>query len=166
MQTLYAEHYAEAWRTALSRIDIQRFEDLNHGVRILESLTSGHEPLASLLGQVRHNTRLVPSAEVESAAARELLEQSPHFRMLQDIERQFAELNDLTRDNGDQPTGLEQIMLVVGELHEYIRNIQEAPDKGKAALVAARARMGLQGADPIFTLQRMADNQPEPLNRL
>lgn len=166
LQTLYAEHYAEAWRTALSRIDIQRFEDLNHGVRILESLTSGHEPLASLLGQVRHNTRLVPSAEVESAAARELLEQSPHFRMLQDIERQFAELNDLTRDNGDQPTGLEQIMLVVGELHEYIRNIQEAPDKGKAALVAARARMGLQGADPIFTLQRMADNQPEPLNRL
>jgi type VI secretion system protein ImpL len=166
LQTLYAEHYAEAWRTALSRIDIQRFEDLNHGVRILESLTSGHEPLASLLGQVRHNTRLVPSAEVESAAARELLEQSPHFRMLQDIERQFAELNDLTRDNGDQPTGLEQIMLVVGELHEYMRNIQEAPDKGKAALVAARARMGLQGADPIFTLQRMADNQPEPLNRL
>lgn len=166
LHTLYAEHYAEAWRTALSRIDIQRFEDLNHGVRILESLTSGHEPLASLLGQVRHNTRLVPSAEVESAAARELLEQSPHFRMLQDIERQFAELNDLTRDNGDQPTGLEQIMLVVGELHEYMRNIQEAPDKGKAALAAARARMGLQGADPIFTLQRMADNQPEPLNRL
>lgn len=166
LQTLYAEHYAEAWRTALSRIDIQRFEELNHGVRILESLTSGHEPLASLLGQVRHNTRLVPSAEVESAAARELLEQSPHFRMLQDIERQFAELNDLTRDNGDQSTGLEQIMLVVGELHEYMRNLQEAPDKGKAALAAARARMGLQGADPIFTLQRMADNQPEPLNRL
>ena len=166
LQTLYAEHYAEAWRTALSRIDIQRFEDLNHGVRILESLTSGHEPLASLLGQVRHNTRLVPSAEGESAAARELLEQSPHFRMLQDIERQFAELNQLTRENGDQPTGLEQIMLVVRELHEYMRNIQEAPDKGKAALAAARARMGLQGADPIFTLQRMADNQPEPLNRL
>ncbi|MTI99087.1 MAG: type VI secretion system membrane subunit TssM [Marinobacter adhaerens] len=166
LQTLYAEHYAEAWRTALSRIDIQRFEDLNHGVRILESLTSGHEPLASLLGQVRHNTRLVPSAEVESAAARELLEQSPHFRMLQDIERQFAELNQLTRENDDQANGLEQIMLVVGELHEYMRNIQEAPDKGKAALAAARARMGLQGADPIFTLQRMADNQPEPLNRL
>ena len=166
LQTLYAEHYAEAWRTALSRIDIQRFEDLNHGVRILENLTSGHEPLASLLGQVRRNTRLVPAAEGEGAAARELLEQSPHFRMLQDIERQFAELNQLTRENGDQPTGLEQIMLVVGELHEYMRNIQEAPDKGKAALAAARARMGLQGVDPIFTLQRMADNQPEPLSRL
>jgi len=57
-------------------------------------------------------------------------------------------------------------MLVVNDLHEYMRNIQEAPDKGKAALNAARARMGLQGADPIFTLQRMAGHQPEPLNRL
>ncbi len=166
LQTLYAEHYAEAWRTALSRIDIQRFEDLNHGVRILESLTSGHEPLANLLGQIRHNTRLVPSADGENAAAREVLERSPHFRMLQDIERQFADLNQLTRKNDDQPTGLEQVMMVVSELHEYMRNIQEAPDKGKAALAAARARMGLQGADPIFTLQRMASNQPEPLNRL
>ena len=53
LQTLYAEHYAEAWRTALSRLDIHRFEDLNHGVRILDSLTSGHQPLARLLAQVR-----------------------------------------------------------------------------------------------------------------
>jgi type VI secretion system protein ImpL len=166
LQTLYAEHYTNAWRLALSRIDIPRFEDLNHGVRILESLTSGHEPLAQLLRQVKHNTRLIPAAEGDTAAARELLEHSPHFRMLQEIERQFANLNNLTHKQGDQPTGLDQIMAVVGELHEYMRNIQESPDKGKAALSAARARMGLQGADPIFTLQRMADNQPEPLNRL
>ncbi|WP_273205610.1 type VI secretion system membrane subunit TssM [Marinobacter subterrani] len=166
LQTLYAEHYADAWRSVLAGVDIHRFEDLNHGVRLLESLTSGHEPLARLLELVRRNTRLIPAAEGETAAARELLEQSPHFRMLQEIERQFADLNQLTRKQGDQPNGLDQIMVVVGELHEYMRNIQEAPDTGKAALNAARARMGLQGADPIFTLRRMADNQPQPLNRL
>lgn len=166
LQNLYAEHYANAWRTALSRVDIQPFKDLNHGVRILESLTGGHEPLAQLLGQVRRNTLLIPAAEGESAAARELLEQSAHFRMLQNIERQFTNLNQLTRKNGDQPSGFEQIMVVVNDLHEYMRTIQEAPDTGKAALNAARARMGLQGADPIFTLQRMAGNQPEPINRL
>lgn len=86
--------------------------------------------------------------------------------MFVEIDRQFADLNELTRANGDQPTGLDQIMLVVGELYEYMRNVQESPDQGKAALAAARARLGLQGADPIFTLQRMADNQPEPLNRM
>ncbi|MDN6319604.1 MAG: type VI secretion system membrane subunit TssM [Marinobacter sp.] len=166
LQNLYAEHYANAWRTALSRVDIQRFNDLNHGVRVLESLTGGHQPLAQLLGQVRRNTQLIPGADGDSAAARELLEQSTHFRMLQNIERQFTDLNQLTRKHEDQPTGLEQVMLVVNDLHEYMRNIQEAPDKGKAALNAARARMGLQGADPIFTLQRMAGHQPEPVNRL
>lgn len=166
LQTLYAEHYANAWRLALSRVDIPRFSDLNHGVRILESLTSGHQPLAQLLGLVKTNTLLIPAGDGDNAAAREILEQSPHFRMLQEIERQFANLNQLTRKQDDQPTRLDQIMVVVNELHEYMRNIQEAPDKGKAALIAARARMGLQGADPIFTLQRMADNQPEPVNRL
>ncbi len=166
LQNLYAEHYANAWRIALSRVDIQQFDDLNHGVRVLESLTGGHEPLAQFLGQVRRNTQLIPSADGDAAMARELLEQSAHFRMLQNIERQFTDLNQLSRKNGDHPSGLEQIMLVVSDLHEYMRNIQEAPDKGKAALNAARTRMGLQGADPIFTLQRMAGHQPEPLNRL
>lgn len=166
LQTLYAEHYTDAWRTAISRIRIHRFEDLNHGVRVLESLTGGHEPLHRLLAQVRTNTRLIPPAEGDTAAARQLLEQSPHYRMLQDIERRFADLNQLTAPNGDQPNGLEQIMVVVNELHQYLRSVQEAPDQGKAALAAARARLSLQGADPIFTLQRMADQQPEPLDRL
>ncbi|WP_041342276.1 type VI secretion system membrane subunit TssM [Marinobacter similis] len=166
LQTLYAEHYVGAWRQALSRLDLHSLEDLNHGVRILESLTSGHKPLAQLLGQVRQNTRLLPAKQGDEAAARTLLEQSPHFQMLVEIDRQFADLNELTRKTGEEPTGLDQIMLVVGDLHEYMRNIQESPDQGKAALAAARARLGLQGADPIFTLQRMADNQPEPLNRM
>lgn len=166
LQTLYAENYANTWRTALSRVDIHRFTDLNHGVRILESLTSGHQPLARFLGEIQNNTRLIPVGEGEAEIARKLLEESPHFRMLQDIERQFDELNQLTRKQGDHPTGLDEIMVVVTELHEYMRSIQESPDAGKAALSAARARMGLQGADPIFTLQRMAGHQPEPLNRL
>lgn len=166
LQTLYAERYSNAWRTALSRVDIQTFADLNHGVRVLESLTSGHAPLAQFLGQVRRNTQLIPAAEGETAAARALLEKSPHFTMLQNIERQFADLNRLSDKSGNQPSEFEQIMDVVNALHEYMRSIQEAPDKGKAALNAARARMGLQGADPIFTLQRMAGHQPEPVNRL
>ncbi|MEE2761956.1 MAG: type VI secretion system membrane subunit TssM [Pseudomonadota bacterium] len=166
LQNLYAEQYIGAWRQALSGLDLHRLEDLNHGVRVLESLTSSHQPLARLLAQVRQNTRLLPAQEGDEAAARALLEQSPHFQMFVEIDRQFADLNELTRANGDQPTGLDQIMLVVGELYEYMRNVQESPDQGKAALAAARARLGLQGADPIFTLQRMADNQPEPLNRM
>ncbi|WP_036191219.1 type VI secretion system membrane subunit TssM [Marinobacter lipolyticus] len=170
LQSLYADRYADAWRKALSRVDVQSFSDLNHGVRVLESLTSGHQPLQQLFGQVTHHTRLVPEVSDEedpgAVAARKVLEQSSHFAMIQEIDRQFAELNHLNQEQGDNPSGMEQLMGVIGDLHEYMRGIQEAPDRGKAALQAARARMGLQGADPIFTLQRLASNQPAPLNRM
>jgi type VI secretion system protein ImpL len=169
LQSRYADRYVDAWRTALSRLDIRRFEDLNHGVRILETLTGGHAPLTRLLALVQENTQLIPPASPDNemaVAARAALEASPHLGMLQDIQRQFAELNQLTRARDDRPTNLDQVMEVVTSLYQYLRNIQEAPDTGKAALSAARARLGLQGADPIFTLQRLADNQPAPLNRL
>ncbi|WP_375176271.1 type VI secretion system membrane subunit TssM [Marinobacter mobilis] len=166
LQDRYARQYADTWRLALSRLDIYRFEDLNHGVRILESLTSGHQPLRQLLTQVRHHTVLMPEPAMGGELRDTVLAQSSHFRMTQGIERQFTDLNELLDKDGDQPSGLDQIMEVLTSLHIYLRGIQEAPDQGKAALAAARARMGLQGADPIFTLQRLADNQPAPLDRM
>ena len=78
----------------------------------------------------------------------------------------MSALNKLWGRGGDTPSGLEQIMEALTGLHGDMRNIQEAPDRGKAALAAARARMGLQGADPIFTLERLAANQPAPLDRM
>lgn len=166
LQSLYAENYVANWRQALSRLDIQSFSDLNHGVRILESLTSGHEPLKQFLAQVTANTRLIPGSTEEAEAARKVMEQSAHFQMVQEIERQFTDLNELMDKKGDDPSNIEQVMDVVQNLHIYLRGIQEALDRGKAALSAARARMGLQGADPIFTLQRVASNQPAPLDRM
>ena len=166
LQLIYADKYANHWREALTRLDIQSFSDLNHGVRILESLTSGHEPLQQLLANVTSNTRLIPGGTEAGEAARKVLEQSAHFQMVQNIERQFTDLNELLAQEGDEPSNLDQVMEVVASLHIYMRNIQESPDTGKAALSAARARMGLQGADPIFTLQRVAANQPAPLDRM
>ncbi|TGN38857.1 type VI secretion system membrane subunit TssM [Marinobacter confluentis] len=166
LQLIYAEQYATRWREALSRLDIQSFSDLNHGVRVLESLTSGHEPLNQLLANVTTNTRLIPGGSESAEAARKVMEQSAHFQMIQNIERQFTDLNELLEREGDEPSQLDQVMEVVESLHIYMRNIQESPDRGKAALSAARARMGLQGVDPIFTLQRVAANQPAPLDRM
>lgn len=166
LQDQYAEDYIRTWRHALSQLDVRDFQDLNQGVRILDNLTGGHEPLTRLLTTVRDNTQLVRVPEDQSDAARELLEQSPEYRMEQDIERQFAGLNSLLVKTGDEPTPLAQILTVAQNLHNYLRTIQESPDRGKAALAAARDRMSLQGADPIFTLQRLARNQPEPINRM
>ncbi len=166
LQDRYAEDYVKTWRGALSQLDIRSFQDLNQGVRILDSLTGGHEPLTRLLSTVRDNTQLIRAPEDQTDAARKLLERSPEYRMEQDIQRQFSGLNALLVKTGDEPTPLAQILTVIQSLHNYLRTIQESPDRGKAALAAARDRMSLQGADPIFTLQRLARNQPEPVNRM
>lgn len=174
LHNLYSKEYVRHWRGALSRLNIHRFKDLSHGVQILESLDSSYQPLAGMLQHVRKNTALTPDLNadlpqaVPSAAKLALTtaQVQPSLAMLQNIERQFSDLNRLTVSQGEEPSELEQIMLVVAELHQYLRNIQESPDSGKSALMAARARLGLEGADPIFTLQRMAAHQPEPLNRM
>ncbi|MEH6354402.1 MAG: type VI secretion system membrane subunit TssM [Marinobacter sp.] len=174
LHNLYSQEYVRHWRGALSRLNIHNFEDLNHGVQILESLGSSYQPLAGVLQQLRENTSLAASLsndlrQAAPAAARLVLTPAqvpPRLAMWQNIERQFIDLNRLTLSQGEDPSELDEIMLVVAELHQYLRNIQESPDSGKSALVAARARLGLEGADPIFTLQRMAAYQPEPLNRM
>ncbi|EBA01502.1 type VI secretion system membrane subunit TssM [Marinobacter sp. ELB17] len=174
LHNIYSQEYVRHWRGALSRLNIHRFEDLNHGVRILESLGSSYQPLAGVLQQLRENTALAAGLsndlrQASPAAAGLALapaQAPPRLAMLQNIERQFSDLNRLTLSQGENPSELDQIMLVVSDLHQYLRNIQEAPDSGKSALIAARARLGLEGADPIFTLQRMAAYQPEPLNRM
>jgi type VI secretion system protein ImpL len=174
LYNLYSQEYVRHWRGALSRLNIHRFEDLNHGVQILESLGSSYQPLAGVLQQLRENTALVAglsndlrqAVPAEAALALTTAQATPRLAMLQNIERQFSDLNRLTLSQGENPSELDQIMLVVADLHQYLRNIQEAPDSGKSALMAARARLGLEGADPIFTLQRMAAYQPEPLKRM
>ncbi|OEY65821.1 type VI secretion system membrane subunit TssM [Marinobacter sp. X15-166B] len=156
VQALYAGEYVSRWRQALSRVDIQRFRDLNHGVRVLDSLSGSHQPLTQLLLQVQKNTRLTPGADPAA----------PGFYLMQDIERQFEHLNQVLVKEGELPSALKHLHDALTSLHIYMRGIQEAPDRGKAALVAARARLGLQGEDPIFTVQRLAANQPAPLDRL
>lgn len=166
LQDIYAEDYSNTWRRALSQLDIRDFEDLNHGVRMLENLTGGHEPLTRLLTVVSTNSQMFPGFDQQPEAARQALERSSRFRMAQDIERQFSGLNKLLAKDGENPSDLEQVLAVAQTLHNYLRAIQESPDRGKAALVAARARMSLEGSDPIFTLQRLARNQPAPVGRM
>lgn len=166
LRSHYAEDYAKTWRGALNHLAIRDFQDLNDGVRVLESLTGTREPLVELLESVKANTQLYPSQADQPEEAREALEKSPAYRMAQDIEQQFGGINGLFQKEGDTPSQIEEIQTVLRSLHDYLRGIQESPDSGKAALAAARDRLTLEGADPIFTLQRMARTMPTPVDRM
>ncbi|PVZ68784.1 type VI secretion system membrane subunit TssM [Pelagibaculum spongiae] len=81
------------------------------------------------------------------------------------INQPFSQLNQLLKSSIEQASQLDQLMVFVVNLQQYLNNIAGASDVGNAALTAAKARIQLTDADPIYALERVALQLPTPLNR-
>lgn len=167
VQDRYIRDYIRTWRGALESLRIERFDDLGHGEAVLDSLSGSSEPLVRLLETVRDNTLLYPSTNGEDDALSErALQELPQYPVARAVEQPFASLHAMmtARENGED-SNLAELMDAVNELHEYVRDIREASDSGREALEAARARLQLEGSDPVFRLRRLARHSPQPVER-
>ena len=163
----YIRDYIRTWREALEAIDVAAFEDLNHGVTVLEGLTGSSRPLVRLLKVVENNTLLYPSQGEYADLAEEALSELPQYPVARAVEQPFAPLHEFMAEREEgEPSNLEELMDAVEALHAHMRAIRESSDTGKAALEAARARLNLDGPDPILNLRRLAANSPEPVARM
>ncbi len=68
-------------------------------------------------------------------------------------------------ENGDKGSVIQSVYQKLTELHRYLLAIQNSPAPGKAALKAVQLRLDQNNSDPIFEVQQLAKNLPEPLNR-
>ncbi len=161
IRNLYTADYIDSWRRALNAFAVADFQDLNHGVSILEQLTGPAAPLHRLLETVRDNTAMQP---VNAVAALENAS-SPEQPQAIGIRRAFAGLNAMLEAKGEQPSYYEETLSAISALYEYAKAVQDSPDRGKAALHAVLQRFALNGPDPIGTLQRMATGLPEPVKQ-
>jgi type VI secretion system protein ImpL len=162
----YVAEYTRTWRKAINKLEVQPFTDINHAVLILSNFTDKNQPLQRLIKLIKNNTALFPKLEEDSEEARALVLKTPQYALAARIEKQFAELTALSIAKDDQPAYLEEVMAAVNNLYSYMKDIQEAPDVGKAALEAAKKRLTLNDIDPIFTLQRIASGLPKPMDSL
>ncbi len=163
----YIRDYIRAWRGALESLQIQGFEDLGHGESVLDSISGSSEPLVRLLSTVRENTLLYPSVNGgEDALSERALQELPQYPVARAVEQPFASLHAMmAAREDDEGSNLDELMAAVNELHEYVRDIREASDTGREALNAARARLQLEGSDPVFRLRRLARHSPQPMQR-
>ncbi len=165
IQALYIADYTRTWRDALNALDIQPFTDLDDAILVLDSLVSNTQPIQKLLRTLKSQTRLYAALPEDDVAQKALLTSTP-FKMSTAIETPFARLNALlTAENGEE-SNVDQVLASIGELDNYLKSIQEAPDRGMAALNATQARVGLTDADPIYTLKRISRGLPAPLDSL
>lgn len=165
VRKLYVADYTSTWSSALSEINIRYFHDINDAVSVLENLTSSIEPIQRLLRVLESNTQMYASIASDEVAQEELLKNSK-YNVAAQIDAPFTELNSMLVEVGDKPAYINEVLLAVEGLHNYVKSIKESPDVGMAALDATKARVKLVNADPIYTVKRIASGLPKPLNTM
>ncbi|NAX45323.1 MULTISPECIES: type VI secretion system membrane subunit TssM [unclassified Vibrio] len=165
IRSLYVADYTNIWRAALNEISVKYFSDINDAVSVLENFTGNIEPMQRLLRTLESNTQMYASVPKDEAAQKELLK-NPKYKVASQIDAPFAELNAMLKPVGDKPAYINEVLVAVEELQNYLKSIQEAPDVGMAALDATKARVKLVNADPIYTVKRIASGLPKPLDTM
>lgn len=162
----YVSDYHVTWRQVLDDLYLVPLPDIDQAVFVADTLLGASRPLDRLLGEVARHTRLYPELPEDDETARQALERSPRYRLAGEIERNFRDLNALLDARGDNPADIAEIKVAIGELRDYLRQVQGASDPGRAAFLSARDRLALRGGDPIHNLKRIAESTPAPVGRM
>ncbi|AZE54646.1 IcmF-related protein [Pseudomonas synxantha] len=166
IRALYSADYVDSWRRALNQFAVTDFDDLSHGVAVLEQVTGPAAPLRRLLETLRDNSVIYPAVPLAEGQAPLKLDKVPEGQQqAAGIRRAFSSLSELISARGEQPSYYEETLRSVSAVYDYAKTVHDNPDPGKAALKTVLNRFSLDGADPIANLQRVAVGLPEPLNQ-
>lgn len=167
LKTALREHYVSdyhvSWRDALRDTQLVPLPDIHQAIVVADALVGAKRPLDRLLAAVERNTSLYPELPEDDERAREALKHSPRYELASEIEQPFTPLNQLGEARNDTPSSLEEIKDAVTELRDYLMDIEESSDAGRAAFVSVRDRLSLRGDDPIHNLERIAENTRQPV---
>lgn len=164
----YATDYINIWTTALSRLDIANFRNVDDATRVFAEINGPANPFGRLVALVKAQTEIYDAKPVETDTNRSQTEvtfdRNREHGMR--IARAFAGLSRLlaAAEGGKAP--FEELMLPLSSMEAYLRGIQSGQQSSKPiALERAKERTKLQGDDPIFVLRRTGGNLPKPFDR-
>lgn len=161
----YIGDYIATWRAAMNNLAVAKFEDLPQAISAIEQVISGEQPFRRALQTLSDNTQAPPLPDTLAGKDRQEFIQRPDYVLLTRINREFAPETSVLVENGDKGSVLQSVYQNLTELHRYLLAIQNSPVPGKAALKAVQLRLNQNNSDPIFEVQQLAKNLPEPLNR-
>lgn len=161
----YIGDYTATWRAAMNNLSVGEFEDLPQAISAIEQVISGEQPFRRALQTLSDNTRLPAVPEALQGKERQELMQKSDYQLLGRVNREFAPETGVLVENGDKGSVLQSVYQKLTELHRYLLAIQNSPAPGKAAMKAVQLRLDQNSSDPIFEVQQLAKNLPEPLNR-
>ncbi|MBV4533929.1 type VI secretion system membrane subunit TssM [Pseudomonas sp. SWRI107] len=167
VRSIYSTDYVDSWRRALNAFEVVDFHGLDHAVAVLQQVTGPAAPLLRLLETVRDNTSLPRPALAEAAPSSNGVKATgaPEDVHAMSIRRAFSALNGMLQANAERPSYYDETLQAITAVHDYVKAVQDSPDRGKAALHLVLQRFSMTAHDPIGNLQRVASGLPDPVNR-
>ena len=167
LRELYVEDYIRAWRQGLNAMEVRPFRDLRDAGEILRGLSGADSPVRRIAALVADNTVIYPPETVTpdtSGGATELTF-DPNREAGLRINEEFRAIHRmLAAEEGSGQPNIAQIEEALAALHDYVKIVRDAPSPNAKALEVAIARANLQGSDPIYVLQRLAERTPAPFD--
>ncbi|MDU8924525.1 type VI secretion system membrane subunit TssM [Pasteurellaceae bacterium LIM206] len=162
----YVNDYISTWNDAIDNLEIKHFDDISEAIGAIEKVTGSAQTIRRTIGTVVANTdspsvpKGLEGKDLDTALS------SAEYQLKNEISRNFLnEKSIIAQEEGSRDNMLQSIYPQLSGLHRYLLAIQNAPDRGKAALKAVQLRIEQQSTDPILELQQTAQTLPQPLSR-
>lgn len=185
VQQLYFKDYIRHWQNMLATLHVKPFHSLQQGASEVATLAGPSSPMTALLQAVASNTTLAANnggltgkltQAAGAAAGQAAAQRSRLARMFQSaapsqvaaptaspaevVDKQFEQLNGLTRQSGAGQPPIQQIQSVLSELQGHLQRL--AGSGGEGVLKAAQSQVA-GGNNIIGRLRTLAVQQPQPV---
>lgn len=172
VKELYLADYRSNWENVFSALQVKPFEDIRQANDVLLKFTDPvYSPLLAILKVSIANTALTnqyisnlvdDAKDGSKGKAASLLAAQVK---LNQVDARFQELNQQLREAKDRPALINSSILKIRQMQEFVNELSIAPDPGKMAFGAAKARYLGGSGNAITALTAHAKTAPDPVGR-
>lgn len=182
VEKLYLSDYANRWKTFINGLRVNKFNSTPEALETLSTLSDPiYSPLLAVVEITAENTELTPRIDYNVDASGVRIPVSSTTRRIGSalgdaaaeglansykptlVDVRFEELQRLVRSENNRPAKMQDYLAAIQDIHEYLAEIDSAPDANEAAFKAAKGRFQGAGNDAIKKLRTKANSAPEPI---
>ncbi|NOX93380.1 MAG: type VI secretion system membrane subunit TssM [Gammaproteobacteria bacterium] len=168
----YLSEYSTVWQEVYDALNVKPFENLQQANDVLTSFTDPvYSPMLAILEVGSRNTELSSQLAADLAddnkegVSGQLAGLAASKVPWTKVDRDFRSINDMLRESSRKPAPINQVLLKVSQLQEFVNEITLAPDPAKKAFEVAKVRYQSGAGNAVSALRSFAKNTPKPVKR-
>lgn len=172
VKDLYLSDYRSNWENIFSALEVKPFDDIRQANEVLLKFTDPvSSPLLAILKVSVANTALTNQIvanlvdDAKDGSKGKVAGLLAAQVKLNQVDSRFQELNQQLREAKDKPALINAALQKIRQMQEFVNELSIAPDPGKMAFEAAKARYQGGSGNAITSLMVFGKSAPDPINR-